>query len=37
MENISMKDMKNILTMVQKTYPTANGKIVSEIVKKHLK
>lgn len=33
-EPISMKDMKYILSEVQKIYPTANGKIVSEIVKK---
>ena len=30
---VSMKDMKNILSEVQKKYPTANGKIVSEVVK----
>lgn len=30
---ISMKDMKPILTMVQEKYPTANGKIVSKILK----
>lgn len=35
MESVSMKDMKNILTEVQKIYPTANGKIVSQIVKSH--
>lgn len=35
MESVSMKDMKNILAEVQKTYPTANGKIVSQIVKAH--
>lgn len=35
MEYVSMKDMKNILAEVQKTYPTANGKIVSQIVKTH--
>ena len=33
--NITMKDMKNILTEVQKKYPTANGKIVSQVVKSH--
>lgn len=32
---ISMKDMKNILAEVQKVYPTANGKIVSQVVKSH--
>lgn len=32
-ESISMKDMKYILSEVQKIYPTANGKIVSQIVK----
>ena len=35
MGSVSMKDMKNILAEVQKTYPTANGKIVSQIVKAH--
>lgn len=35
MESVSMKDMKNILSEVQKIYPTANGKIVSQIVKSH--
>ena len=30
---ISMKDMKNILALVQQTYPSANGKIVSDVVK----
>ena len=34
-ESISMKDMKYILGEVQKIYPTANGKIVSEIVRKY--
>lgn len=34
-ESISMKDMKYILSEVQKIYPTVNGKIVSEIVKKY--
>lgn len=33
---ITMKDMKNILSEVQKKYPTANGKIVSQIVKNHV-
>lgn len=33
--SISMKDMKNILAEVQKVYPTANGKIVSQVVKSH--
>lgn len=35
MENVSMKDMKNILAEVQKKYPTASGKIVSQVVKAH--
>ena len=30
---LSMRDMKPILTMVQETYPTVNGKIVSDIIK----
>lgn len=33
--NVTMKDMKNILAEVQKKYPTANGKIVSQVVKSH--
>lgn len=33
---VTMKDMKTILSEVQKTYPTANGKIVSQIVKNHV-
>ena len=35
METVSMKDMKNILVEVQKKYPTASGKIVSQVVKAH--
>lgn len=35
METVSMKDMKNILAEVQKKYPTASGKIVSQVVKSH--
>ncbi len=30
---ISMKDMRAILSMVQEKYPTANGKIVSNVLK----
>jgi uncharacterized protein YqeY len=30
---VSMKDMKAILTIVQEKYPTANGKIVSNVLK----
>lgn len=30
---VSMKDMKMVLSEVQKTYPTANGKLISQIVK----
>lgn len=29
---LSMKDMKPILTLVQTTYPTANGKVVSKVL-----
>lgn len=29
---LSMRDMKSILTLVQETYPSANGKIVSKVV-----
>lgn len=35
MGTVSMKDMKNILAEVQKKYPTASGKIVSQVVKAH--
>lgn len=34
--SISMKDMKSILSMVQSKYPTANGKIVSQVVKSNI-
>ena len=30
---VSMRDMKTILTKVQEKYPTANGKIVSNVLK----
>lgn len=33
---ISMKDMKPILSMVQEKYPTANGKIVSKVLKNRI-
>jgi uncharacterized protein YqeY len=33
---ISMKDMKPILSMVQEKYPTANGKIVSKVLKEKI-
>ena len=33
--SVTMKEMKAILSEVQKKYPTANGKIVSQIVKSH--
>ena len=32
---VTMKDMKNILAEVQRVYPTANGKLISQIVKSH--
>ena len=32
---VTLKDMKNILAEVQKVYPTANGKLISQIVKSH--
>ena len=35
MGTVTMKDMKNILAEVQKVYPTANGKIISQVVKNH--
>lgn len=34
---LSMKDMKPILTIVQKEYPTVNGKIVSQILNNIIK
>jgi uncharacterized protein YqeY len=33
---VSMKDMKPILSMVQEKYPTANGKIVSKVLKEKI-
>jgi uncharacterized protein YqeY len=33
---VSMKDMKAILSMVQEKYPTANGKIVSNVLKEYI-
>ena len=33
---VSMKDMKTILSMVQEKYPTANGKIVSNVLKEYI-
>lgn len=33
---VSMKDIKTILAEVQKKYPTANGKVVSEVVRNRL-
>jgi len=35
-ETVSMKDMKTILSKVQEVYPTANGKLVSQVLKKHI-
>ena len=32
---VTMKDMTNILAEVQKVYPTANGKLISQIVESH--
>lgn len=34
---VSMKDMKPILSEVQKKYPTANGKIVSKALQNYIK
>ena len=34
--NISMKDMKQVLSTVQAKYPTANSKIVSDILKSYI-
>lgn len=33
---LSMKDMKSVLAMVQEKYPTANGKIVSIVLKERI-
>jgi uncharacterized protein YqeY len=33
---VSMKDMKPILSIVQEKYPTANGKIVSNVLKNRI-
>ena len=33
--SVTMKDMKPILAMVQEKYSTANGKVVSSVVKEH--
>lgn len=33
---VSMKDMKAILSMVHEKYPTANGKIVSNVLKEYI-
>jgi uncharacterized protein YqeY len=33
---ISMKDTKAIMSMVQEKYPTANGKIVSKVLKEKI-
>lgn len=30
---LTMKDMKTIMSIVQETYPTANGKIISKVLK----
>lgn len=34
--DVSMKDMKTILSAVQAKYPTSNGKVVSEVVKSRM-
>lgn len=34
--DVSMKDMKTVLSAVQAKYPTSNGKIVSEVVKSRM-
>ena len=33
---LSMRDMKTVLTKVQETYPMANGKIVSKVLKEYI-
>lgn len=34
--NVTMKDMKRILSLVQEKYPGASGKIISNIVKSYI-
>lgn len=34
---LSMRDMKMVLSVVQKKYPTANGKIVSNVLKSRMR
>lgn len=34
---VSMKDMKIIISKVQNKFPTANGKIISQVVKSNIK
>lgn len=36
-EQISMKDMKPLLTIVQSKYPSANGKVVSKVLQSIIK
>ena len=31
-----MKDTKEIISIVQETYPTANGKIISQVIKEFI-
>lgn len=36
-DNVSMKDVKKILSLVQEKLPGASGKLVSQVVKEHIK
>lgn len=33
---VTMKDTKEIISIVQETYPTANGKIISQVIKEFI-
>lgn len=35
-KKITMKDTKEIISIVQETYPTANGKIISQVIKEFI-
>lgn len=35
-KQITMKDTKEIISIVQETYPTANGKIISQVIKEFI-
>lgn len=35
-KQITMKDTKEIISIVQETYPTANGKVISQVIKEFI-